>query len=98
MGRMKDLLIEREESARLAHAETLDASYDEWLSGMKSMEDERYARTPVCLPVEGRMERLRQQMDAAASETARQREEREKRDVLGWPEQPSIRPAAVEAS
>ena len=65
MGMIKSLLIEREEAARLAHDEVLDAEYDEYLSSLESMEHERCGRP-------------------AMTEMVRQREEREKREVMGW--------------
>ena len=67
MGYWKNALVEREERARLAHDDELDASYGEWLSSLADMESERMGRP-------------------ALAELDRQREEREKREVLGWPE------------
>ena len=66
MGLMKSLLIEREESARLAHDNALDQEYSEYLSSLESMEHERHGRP-------------------AMTETIRQREARERREVVGWP-------------
>ena len=46
MGRMKDVWIDQEETIRLAEDNERDAAYDEWLSSLADMEDERRCRVP----------------------------------------------------
>ena len=51
MGALKNQLIEEMENERIARDEERelygDPSYQEWLAGMESVEDERHARTPT---------------------------------------------------